>query len=433
MKVKKINQREPTKVKVPDKTKASDIQKKKLYRQRTVEEVQKSLHFMENVYDDGDEDNQDPAHQTVDKVVDTARTAGDIAKDRAQSYSNKLKNRSSNADSKRSDALRNTEKNPDAAPSSKLKGEVTKAEKTKSSALKTESVKAEATKTEALKNEAEASKSAGKSIQKKRIKKQYAKAAREAKNAASSGKAAGTAGKKTAEKGADAVSAIMEQIGKFISEHPGGCAIAALILLVVLVVVSCIGSIGVLFGGSGNGNMASLAFSAKEADLKSVENTYKGKESALQTQINNIPSTYSGYDEYRYDLATIEHDPYELAAYLTTKYDAYEPRDVSGELTSLFNSQYSLTTNQVVETRYRWEPRTGYTYEYIYDEDGVCIDVLVTPYTYYVQVAYSYYILEVKLTNTSIDSIVRPDFEYDELVRYEALLATKGGYPDLWP
>ena len=225
----------------------------------------------------------------------------------------------------------------------------------------------------------------------------------------------------------------MEQIGKFVSEHPAGCAIAALLLVVILAVVSCIGSLGALLGGPNNGGFSSVAFSAKEADLKTVENNYKAKESALQTQINNIPSTYPGYDEYKYNLATIGHDPYVLAAYLTTKYDAYEPRDVSSELTSLFDSQYSLTTNRVVETRYRWEPRTGYTYEYIYDDDGVCIDVLVTPYTYYVQVAYSYYILEVTLTNTSLDSIVRPGLAYDELVRYEALLATEGGYPDLRP
>lgn len=418
MKIKEMKPREPTGVKPAGRSKASETQKKKIYRSRTIEEVQKSIHFAENTYDDGDPENQDTAKQVVDKTVDSARTAGDVAKDGAQKFSKKLKDRSEKADTKRSDALKNTEQKAEAAHSKKLKSEAAKSETVKHESLKTE---------------AEASKSTGKAIQKKKIKKEYAKAAREAKHAASSGKTAGTAGKKTVEKGADAVSAIMEQIGKFVSEHPMGCAMAALLLVVILAVVGCIGSLGALLGGPNNGGFSSVAFSAKEADLKTVENNYKAKESALQTQINNIPSTYPGYDEYKYNLATIGHDPYVLAAYLTTKYDAYEPRDVSSELTSLFNSQYSLTTNRVVETRYRWEPRTGYSYEYVYDDDGVCIDVLVTPYTYYVQVAYSYYILEVTLTNTSLDSIVRPGLAYDELVRYEALLATEGGYPDLWP
>lgn len=418
MKIKEMKPREPTGVKPAGRSKASETQKKKIYRSRTIEEVRKSIHFAENTYDDGDPDKQDPAQKTVDTAVDTARTAGDMVRDRVKSYSNKLKSESGKTESKCSDALRNSEQKSEAVHSKKLKSEA---------------VKNEAAKHESLKTEAEASKSTGKAIQKKKIKKEYAKAAREAKHAASGSKAAGSAGKKTAEKGADAVSAIMEQIGKFVSEHPMGCAIAALLLVVILAVVGCIGSLGALLGGPNNGGFSSVAFSATEADLKTVENNYKAKESALQTQINNIPSTYSGYDEYKYNLATIGHDPYVLAAYLTTKYDAYEPRDVSSELTSLFDSQYSLTTNRVVETRYRWEPRTGYNYEYVYDDDGVCIDVIVTPYTYYVQVAYNYYILEVTLTNTSLDSIVRSGLAYDELVRYEALLATEGGYPDLWP
>lgn len=418
MKVKKINPREPTDVKIPGKSKASEVQKKKLYRKRTIEEVQKSIHFAENTYDDGDPDKQDPARQTVDKAIDTARTGGDIVRDEVRSYSNKLKNQKSDAASKKSDALRSTEQKSDAAPSAKLKSEV---------------AKTEAAKSEALKSEAEATKSAGKSIQKKRIKKDYAKATREARNTAKNGKAVGGAGKKAAEKGSDVVSKLMEQIGKFVSEHPGGCAIAALILVIILAVVSCISSLGVLFGGSGNSTLTSTAFSAKEANLKKVENNYRAKENALQAQINNITSTYSGYNEYQYDLATIGHDPYELASYLTTKYDAYEPGDVDAELTSLFNSQYSLTTQRVVETRYRWEPRTGYTVEYVYDDDGEIIDTVYTPYTYYVKVSYSYYILKVKLTSQSIDSIVRPGLDYPDLVRYEALLATKGGYPDLWP
>lgn len=403
MKIKEMKPREPTGEKASGRSKASEAQKKKLYRKRTTEEVEKSIHFAENIYDDGDSEDQDTARQIVDKTIDTARTTGDFTKDKVKTYSDKLKNEHSTSGPKRSEALRSTEK------------------------------KVETAKSEALKSEAEVQKSTGKAIQKKKIKKEYAKAAREAKHAAASGKTAGSAGKKAAEKGGDAVSAILEQLGKFVSEHPAGCAIAALLLLVVIALVSSIGSIGVLFGGPNNGGMASMAFSAKEADLKTVENNYKAKESALQTQINNIESTYTGYDEYNYNLATIGHDPYELAAYLTTKYDAYEPRDVDAELTSLFASQYSLTTQRVVETRYRWEPRTGYDYEYVYDDDGICIDILVTPYTYYVQVEYSYYILNVTLTKNSIDSIVRPVLAYDELVRYEALLATEGGYPDLWP
>lgn len=402
MKVKEMKPREPTKEPTSG-SEASKLQRKKLYRQRTTEEVEKSIHFAENVYDDGDAEDQDTAKQVVDKAIDTTRTAGDIAKDRVKTYSDKLKNEQGSSGPKRSDALRSAEK------------------------------KVEVARSDALKTEAEVSKDAAKAIQKKKIRREYAKATREAANAAKNGKSAGTFGKKAVEKGGDVVGAMMERIGRFVSEHPMGCAIAAFLLLIVLAVVSCLSSLGVLFGGPNNGSLASVAFTAKEADLRSVENTYRSKESALQTQINNIERTYSGYDEYQYDLATIGHNPYELAAYLTTKYDAYEPRDVDAELTSLFASQYSLTTQRVVETRYRWEPRTGYDYEYVYDDDGICIDIIVTPYTYYVQVEYSYYILKVKLTSTSIDSLIRPGLAYDELARYEALIATQGGYPDLWP
>jgi len=403
MKVKEMKPREPTGAESVSGSEASKLQRKKLYRKRTTEEVEKSIHFAENAYDDGDAENQDTAKQIVDKAIDTTRVAGDYAKDRVKTYSDKLKNEHSTSGPKRSDALRNAEK------------------------------KVEIARSEALKSEAEVSKSTAKAVQKKKIQREYAKATREAANAAKSGKTTGALGKKATEKGGDAVSVILEQLGKLVSEHPMGCTVAALLLAVVLALVCCLSSIGVLFSGPNNGSLASVAFTAKEADLRSVENTYRSKESALQTQINNIESTYPGYDEYNYNLATIGHDPYELAAYLTTKYDAYEPGDVDAELTSLFSSQYSLTTQRVVETRYRWEPRTGYDYEYVYDDDGICIDIIVTPYTYYVQVEYSYYILNVTLTKSSIDSIVRPGLAYDELVRYEALIATEGGYPDLWP
>ena len=143
-----------------------------------------------------------------------------------------------------------------------------------------------------------------------------------------------------------------------------------------------------------------MAFSANETDLKTVENNYRMLENNLRTKLNRIERTYSGYNEYRYELADIGHDPYVLASYLTTKYDAYTPGDVSDELTSQFNSQYVLTVTPVTETRYRREPRTGYNITYDYDEDGEIIGYVMEPYTYYVRVAWLVLGVALKLQGT---------------------------------
>lgn len=402
MKTKDFKPREPTNAKVSSVSKTSKAQKKKLYRKRTMEEVRRGIHFVENSYDNGEPENQDPAHKTVDAAVDTARSTGDLVKGRISSYSNKLKSERIETGTKKSDKLMSVTQ------------------------------KTETARSKALKSEAEMSKSVGKELQKKKIKREYAKAARDAGNAVKSGKAAGGIGKKATEKGKDAVGAALKQIGKLVSEHPLGCALVVLIGIVVLAVISCVGSIGLLFGGPNNGSMIGGTFTAKDSDIYAVENAYMAKENALQTQINSIQSTYNGYDEYNYYLDSIGHDPYQLAAYLTIQYDDYDLRGVSSELTSLFDAQYSLTITPVTETRYKWEERTGYILVYDYDEKGYQTGYHFEPYTYYVQVEYSYYILNVSLTNRGLDSVNRTKLPEEEIYRYDALLALKGGKPDLW-
>lgn len=389
-------QRVPTKL--TDRSKASIEQRKKVYRKRTLDEVRKCIHISSNICGDENSENQDPAQKIVDTAVDSARTAGDVVRSGVQKYSSKLKSEPGTAKSKHSSAL-----------------------------------KPEKIKKEAMKQKAESKKETAKKMQKKKIKKDYAKAAREAKKAAKSGQGAGSAGKKLAEKGSDLVSAAMQKIGQFIAEHPMGCATAALIFVVILTTISAVSSLGIIFSGPSDGAIAG-SFIAKESDIKAVENAYASLESDLSKgmKLKQIKKSYPGYDEYDLDIDDIGHDAYELAAYLTIKYDDYNKRSTEDELTSLFSSQYKLKTKKVKETRYRQEERNGEREVIDYDNRGFEIGSHMEEYTYYVWVAYDYYILKVTLDNKDLDSVIRGKLTDDEITRYEYLVSVKGGMPDLW-
>ena len=132
------------------------------------------------------------------------------------------------------------------------------------------------------------------------------------------------------------------------------------------------------------------SFTAKEEDIIGANNDYKALEAALRNEINNIERTHSGYDEYRYDLDEINHNPYELAAYLTVKFEDYTRDEVQATLQWLFEQQYELTLTEVVEIRTRTtsstDPETGETTTE--EED------------------YEYYILNVKLRNKGLNSVI---------------------------
>ena len=235
-------------------------------------------------------------------------------------------------------------------------------------------------------------------IQKKLLKKKYAKAKREA-----------------AKKGA-----------KLAVSHPV-VFIIVIVCALLLIILSCtLTSCSMAFSG-GSSVVVSTSYTATDEDILGVEEDYRQKERDLQNRINNIENEYSGYDQYNYSIASFGHNAHELASFLTVKQEAYTKAGVTTVLSDIFNEQYKLTLQRVVEVRYRQEERTEY-YTYVYN--GVSY---LVPYTYYVTVAYNYYILNVTLTNTSINYYVaNGGLSPEEKERYDALLVTGGNKPNIF-
>ena len=250
-------------------------------------------------------------------------------------------------------------------------------------------------------------------MQKQQIKRQYAKAARKggAKTAQKAAENTRKAAKKTAEETKRAIA--------FVGRHPAGVCIAVAALLLFIMVSAGLSSCGSMFSGLMNGILGT-SYTSEDSDLVATENNYAAKENELQQQIDNIESTHPGYDEYRYDLANIGHNPHELASYLTAKYQSYTRAEVQSELQRIFNQQYKLTLTEEVEIRYREEERTD-TWT---DEDGN-----EHTDTYTVQVPYEYYILNVKLTNTPLSTIAENNLTPEQLEMYRVYLQTSGNKP----
>ena len=249
--------------------------------------------------------------------------------------------------------------------------------------------------------------------QKQQIKRQYAKAVRTggAKSARKAAENTRKAAKKTAEATKKAVA--------FVGRHWKAFLIAGCALLLLIMLMSAISSGSALFSGLVNG-VIGTSYTSEDSDLVAVENNYAAKENDLQSRIDNIERDYPGYDEYRYDLAYIGHNPHELASYLTALLQTYTPQSAQAELDRIFNLQYKLTVTEEIEVRYRTEQRTGsYT-----DAEGN-----THTYTYTVEVPYNYYILNVTLTNKSISSFVSELLTPEQLEMYRVYLQTSGNKP----
>ena len=371
------------------------MDKKKLYRKRTMEEVAKRFSYTVDKASDS-ADTADPARQTVDTAIDTTRFAGKETAEVIKSYSRKLKAKSASEENKPSDHL------------------------------KSESVRASPGNNAESKAPDKAHMDP-KQAQKDRIKKNYAKTTREAqKGAKTAGKKGAKAGKKAAEDTGSAVSAALQKVTELIAEHPIGTILGALIFIILLAFMCTLNSCGMIFGGVSGGSV-SATYTAEDADIRGAEADYKAKESALQTKMNNVESLYPGYDEYRRDYGNLGHDPWHLASVLTVLHQDFTRAGVQGSLTSLFDAQYTFTVTAQSETRYRTERRTGYILVYDYDEDGVAIGSHYEPYTYYVQVPYTYTILTAKMVNNGLDNVINNlGLSADDLELYEYLNQTKG-------
>ena len=249
--------------------------------------------------------------------------------------------------------------------------------------------------------------------QKQQIKRQYAKAVRT--GGAKSARKAAENTRKAAKKPAEAT----KKTAAFVGRHWKAFLIAGCALLLLIMLMSAISSGSALFSGLVNG-VIGTSYTSEDSDLVAVENNYAAKENDLQSRIDNIERDYPGYDEYRYNLAYIGHNPHELASYLTALLQSYTPQSAQAELDRIFNLQYKLTVTEEIEVRYRTERRTGsYT-----DAEGN-----THTYTYTVEVPYNYYILNVTLTNKSISSFVSELLTPEQLEMYRVYLQTSGNKP----
>ena len=249
--------------------------------------------------------------------------------------------------------------------------------------------------------------------QKQAIKKQYA-AAKHNQAAQTTAKAAentAKAAKKAAEKA--------EEAGKYVWEHRRGFAIAAAILLMLAFLLNGLSSCSVLMDGVGSG-IAASTYPSQDADMLGAEAQYCAMEAELQRYLNTYESTHD-YDEYHFDLDTIEHDPYVLISIITALHQGEWTLDeVQGTLQMLFDRQYILTEDVVVETRYRTETDTWT------DADG-------NTHTDTYQVPYDYYICTVTLENFNLSHVPVYIMSEEQLGMYATYMATLGNRPDLFP
>ena len=247
--------------------------------------------------------------------------------------------------------------------------------------------------------------------QKRQIKQQYVKAARAAGQTGAGATQGAAKAAKSGSKAAKEAVKESERLASFAVRHWKGCLVALALLIMTAFLMGGLQSCSSIVGGFGSGFTAT-SYLSDDADLIAVENAYVGMENDLQRQIDSIPSTYPGYDEYRYDLDEIIHNPHELAAFLTSILPRYTLAEVQAELQRVFNKQYTLTTTTTVEVRYRTETRT--------DSEGN---------SYIVQVPYNYYILNVKLTARSIASIAPELLTPEQLEMFNIYLETSGNNP----
>ena len=252
--------------------------------------------------------------------------------------------------------------------------------------------------------------------QKQAIKKEYAAA--KAGAAAAENTASGTA------KAAQGTVSITEKAFQFVQSHSHIIIGIAAVGLLVLVIAGSVSSCSVLINGGGN-VVLGTSYTAEDEDLKGVETDYTKLEDKLRKQIDRIETDHPGYDEYRYNLAEIGHNPYELASLLTVEFENYTRRQVQARLQSIFEAQYELKLEEKVEIRTRKETRVGYRYNPITGTGHT--------YTYQVTVQYEYKILNVTLLNRGVDYVARNSgLTDDQLQRYEVTLECRGNRDDLF-
>ena len=245
--------------------------------------------------------------------------------------------------------------------------------------------------------------------QKQHIKREYAKAARAAgRGAAGSAKTTTSAARKAAEKG--------KQAASLVARHWKGALLIGGVGLLLMLIMGGLQSCTAMFGSAGTG-LAATSYLSEDSDMLGAEDAYAGMEADLQHELDNYESLHPGYDEYRFDLDEISHDPYVLTSILSALHGgAFTLDEVQGDLAMLFEQQYTLTQTIETEIRYRTETRT--------DSEGN---------EYEVEVPYTYYICNVTLTNNDLSHLPVYLMDEEQLSLYAAYMQTLGNRPDLFP
>ena len=284
---------------------------------------------------------------------------------------------------------------------------------------------------EASKNPGVASNPFSRWRQKQAIRKEYAamKAGKESAGTAASHAVGG--GSKAAQGAGKAVKE-GKNIGtwavNFVKSHGHVLLVLGGLLLVILIVAGSISSCSVFMQG-GTNVVIDTSYTAEDADILGAEEDYADLEAELQSRIDNIRTEYDGYDEYNISCDQIGHNPYELASYLTVMFENYKRNEVQGALQDLFDLQYELEIEEVVETRYRTETVTE-TDTYTDPETG---ETETDTYTYEIEVPYDYYILNVTLKNKSMGTAISESgLNEDQMQRYALLMQTYGNKPELF-
>lgn len=240
--------------------------------------------------------------------------------------------------------------------------------------------------------------------QKQQLKKQYRK---QAKEAAKQGKKAVRFTEK-----------VTRTVAAFVKRNPKILLLGLVLFLLIVVLQSCMAGITTI----GNGLISVVggtSYGSSDSNIEAVEKRYSALEKDLRERLSRIESDYPDYDEYRYSVDEIGHDPFELASYLTAKYGGYTPAQVQAELQALFGQQYILTITETVEVRYHTETDTWT------DENG-------ETHTDTYEVPYDYYILNVSLKNKSLGAVALSNLDPEQTERYAIYQKTKGNRPYLF-
>ena len=261
-------------------------------------------------------------------------------------------------------------------------------------------------------------------FQKRKLKREYVKAYREARKTGSRGaavakkakEAVGSAGQAAVAlvKNNKGVLVIVQAAVALVKHNKGVLVIVGGVALLFILLFSSLSSCSVSMEGA-MGAVLGTSYTSEDPDILQVEDNYIALEQELEHRMANIESEFPGYDEYQYDVDTIGHDPNELISYLTAKFNAFTPAQVQAELEALFDQQYTLTTREEVQIRYRtvtWTDEEGNEHE---SEE-----------------AYEYYILHVTLRNHSLGTVAVENLTEDEKGRYAAILELKGNKPYLF-